>query len=136
VIGSVCGGSAGTGLPVAGAYVRKLTAFSGGYNGTASQHSDVHLWYHGTIDWRVPTSDTEANLTSAERTNWWVSYESSGTNAGFNYSLIGGADRTSTNRPLGSSFIRDGFNQNWDLGAGISANRTALTTNNGESERS
>lgn len=122
-----------TGLSVAGAYSRRLTVFSGGYSGTAQQHSDVHLWYHGTVDWRVPTSDTEASLTSAERAAWWVAYENGGTNAGFNYSLIGGADRTSFDMPLGfgTSAIRDGFNQNWDLGAGTSANRAALTGNTG-----
>ena len=122
-----------TGLSVEGAYSRRLTAFTGGYSGTASQHSDVHLWYHGTIDWRVPTSDTEVSLSSTERTNWWVTYENGGTNAGFNYSLIGGADRTSMDMPLGlgTDLIRDGFNQNWDLGAGTSPNRTALPANNG-----
>jgi len=123
-----------TGLPVAGAYVRKLTSFSGGYSGTASQHSDVHLWYHGTVDWRVPASDTEASLTDAERASWWGSYEQSGTNAGFNYSLMGGADRMSSDQPLGfgTSAIRDGFNQWWDLGAGVFNNRTALPANNGD----
>ncbi len=122
-----------TGLSVAGAYSRRLTVFSGGYSGTAHQHSDVHLWYHGTIDWRVPTSDTEASLTSAERSSWWVSYEEGGTNAGFDYTLIGGADRTSSEMPLGlgTDMIRDGFNQNWDLGAGTAANRTSLPANNG-----
>ena len=122
-----------SGLAVAGAYVREFASFSGGYGGLAGDHSDVHLWYHGTLDWRVPTSDTEVNLTSAERTNWWFAYEQAGTNAGFNYGLIGGADRTSFDMPLGlgTSAIRDGFNQNWDLGAGTSSNRTALTNNNG-----
>jgi len=121
------------GLPVAGAFVRKLTAFSGGYSGLGHQHSDVHLWYHGSLDWRVPTSDTEVSLTSSERATWWASYEQAGMNAGFNYSLIGGADRTSTDMPLGfgTSAIRDGFNQWWDLGAGVANNRSALPANNG-----
>jgi hypothetical protein len=118
------------GKSVDGAYVRRLTSFSGGYG---SQHSDVHLWYHGTLDWRVPASDTEATLTSSERGSWWTGYESAGTNAGFRYSLIGGSDRTSTDQPLGAGLgaIRDGYNQQWDLGAGTSANRTALPANNG-----
>ena len=121
------------GEPVSGAYVRKLTNLNGGYGGTGGAHSDVHLWYHGTIDWRTPTSDTEASITATERAAWWVSYEQKGTNAGFEYSLIGGSDRLSSDRPLGvgNPAIRDGFNQWWDLGAGVSSNRTALTTNNG-----
>jgi len=45
------------GESVAGAYVRQLTNLNGGYS---SSHSDAHLWYHGTIDWNTPASDTEA----------------------------------------------------------------------------
>jgi hypothetical protein len=126
------------GEPVSGAYVRQLTDLSGGYWNVsdieAPDHSNVHLWYHGTIDWNTPASDTEATITGAERTNWWVNYEQKGTNAGFEYSLIGGGNRLSTNEPVGRGFpaIIDGYNQNWDLGAGISnPNRTVLTSDNG-----
>jgi len=118
------------GEPVFGAYARQLYTLSGGYS---SSHSDVHLWYHGTIDWATPTTDTEASLTSAERTNWWTAYENAGVVAGFDYSLIGGGDRLSADQPLGQGFgtIRDGYNQWWDLGAGISSNRTALPSISG-----
>ena len=121
------------GEPVFGAYTRKLTFLDGGYGGAAASHSDVHLWYHGTIDWNTPTSDSAAALTSYERQNWWTSYELYGFDAGFLYSLIGGSDRTSTVQPVGPGFemIRDGYNQWWDLGAGVANNRTALPTNNG-----
>jgi hypothetical protein len=127
-----------TGEAVSGAYVRQLFSLSGGYFNTSSvspDHSNVHLWYHGTVDWRTPTSDTEATITSSERQTWWSGYEQEGTNTGFEYSLIGGGSRLSTDRPFGPAYpaVRDGYNQNWDLGAGVStpANRTALTTNNG-----
>lgn len=121
------------GLSVAGAYSRRLTVSSGGYSGVAEAHSDVHLWYHGTLDWRVPTSDTEATLTSSERSNWWVGYESGGTNAGFRYSLIGGFDRASTDQPLGAGLgaICDGLNQRWDFGVGATDNRVSLPANDG-----
>jgi len=118
------------GEPVSGAYVRQLTSLSGGYN---NDHSNVHLWYHGTVKWTTPTSDTGASITSSERNSWWVAYEQKGTNAGFQYGLIGGANRLSTDQPLGTghSAIKDGYNQMWDFGAGTLSNRKALGTNNG-----
>lgn len=125
------------GEPVAGAYVRQLYNLSGGYQNTGDlfyPHSNVHLWYHGTLDLDTPASDTEASIGGVERTNWWASYEQEGTNAGFYYTLIGGGDRMSADRPLGlpgDPAIRDGYNQWWDFGAGNSANRTPLPSNSG-----
>jgi hypothetical protein len=119
-----------SGQSLAGAYNRHLTNLDGGYS---SSHSDVHLWYHATIDLNTPTGDNLATLTSAERTNWWTAIEAAGTNAGFLYSLIGGGDRLSSLEPAGAGNgrISDGFNKVWDLGAGLAANRTALPVNNG-----
>lgn len=115
---------------VNGAYVRQLTSLSGGYD---NDHSNVHLWYHGTVVWTTPANDTGASITTSERNSWWVAYEQKGTNSGFEYSLIGGADRLSADQPLGigHSAIKDGYNQMWNLGAGTFSNRKALGTNNG-----
>jgi hypothetical protein len=101
-------------------------------------HSNVHLWYYGSIDLNIPTSynddGTTITLDATMRTNWWVPYEDFGVRAGFLYSLIGGGDRTSMDHPLGlpsDPAIRDGYNQSWDFGGGTNANRTLLPVNNG-----
>lgn len=121
------------GEPVAGAYIRKLTNLNGGYGGLTASHSDVHLWYHGTADLRVPADDTEATITAAERQSWWTAAENFGVTAGFYYSRIGGGDRFSEARPAGAGTgrVRDGYNQIWDFGAGTANNRIFLPANNG-----
>ena len=129
------------GESVPGAYNRQLTTLSGGYNNTSSlapNHSNTHLWYFGTMDTNTPASynigGDSATIDASMRSSWWLPYEDDGINAGFLYSLIGGANRLSTDHPLGlpsDPAIVDGFNQWWDLGAGVSTNRTALATNNG-----
>jgi hypothetical protein len=128
------------GEPVNGAYNRQLYNLSGGYHNTSStspNHSNVHLWYHGTLDFDNPATDGDPSnpyITSTERNNWWSSYENYGVIAGFLYSLIGRGNRMSTDEPLGPGYpaIVDGYNQNWDLGAGtLNPNRTRLTYNNG-----
>ncbi len=119
------------GESIFGAYNRYLSDLQNGYS---CDHSDTHLWYHGTIDWfNTPTTDTQATITSSERSTWWTSYEAGGLFAGFNWSLIGGGNRLSTDEPAGAGNgkIRDGYNQSWDFGAGISVNRYALPSNNG-----
>ncbi|MCI0564762.1 MAG: hypothetical protein MN733_40365, partial [Nitrososphaera sp.] len=118
------------GQRISGAYNRYLSNLLGGY---ACPHSNVHLWYHGTIDGSTPTSDTRVSLTESERATWWTPSELRGTNAGFYYSLLGKGDRLSTNEPsgLGSGAIRDGYNQFWDFGVGVASNRTRLPDNDG-----
>ncbi|MGH8093971.1 MAG: hypothetical protein ACREIF_10930 [Chthoniobacterales bacterium] len=118
------------GQAVFGAYNRKLLDLNGGYT---SSHSDVHLWYHGTIDLTTPTSDTQATITATQRSTWWTSTEIAGASAGFLYSLIGGGNRLSNVEPggTGNGMISDGFNKNWDLGGGVGPNRTALPADSG-----
>ncbi len=119
------------GEPVVGAYIRQLTNLDGGYGGLTGSHSDVHLWYHGTVDLQTPADDSVASITAVERQNWWNNYETQGSFAGFYYSRIAGGDRLSTDRPAGAGQIRDGYNQSWDLGLGVANNRTVLSTNQG-----
>ena len=84
------------GQSVFGAYNRKLLDLSGGYSST---HSDVHLWYHGTIDLATPATDTQATITATQRAHGGPSTEMAGAAAGFLYSLIGGGDRLSNLEP-------------------------------------
>jgi hypothetical protein len=123
------------GESISGAYNRRMTNLSGGYSNTgtlAPEHSNAHLWYHGTIDTNTPTSDTAASITTTERTAWWNANESQGALGGFYYSLIGRGDRLGTNTPAGPglSQIRSGFNPALNLGSGLGT-RTALPANNG-----
>jgi hypothetical protein len=108
------------GESVRGAYVRQLTNLDGGYGGPGGAHSDVHLWYHATLDLRTPASDSLSSVNATQRQTWWTSAERGGTNAGFLFGLVGGRNRLNA---------RDGFNQRWDLGAGLSNNREPLGAN-------
>jgi len=109
-------------------YNRRLTALPGGYG---SAHSDMHLWYHATIQLSNPASDTEAMLVAGDRAAWFTPYETNGARAGFYYSRLGGGDRQSLDQPAGSDRPAFGYNQRWDFGAGVSANRTPLPANYG-----
>ena len=123
------------GEPVMGAFWRMQTDLTGGYvDFLTGSHSDIHLWYHGTIDLNTPATDSEAWITASERNAWWTESEQYGYNVGFFYSLLGGGDRKSLTQPNGaySSTVRSGFNQRWDLGAGLVNNRTSLAVNSGE----
>ena len=53
-------------------------------------HSDVHLWYFGTIDLAVGASNSEETITSQMRSSWWPE---GAANIGFARSAIGGAAR-------------------------------------------
>jgi hypothetical protein len=116
------------GSAISGAYNRQLTNLNGGYS---SSHSDTHLWYHGTIDLATPLTDTQASLTASERAVWWTPTEAAGAANGFFLSRTAGGDRLGFTQYSGTTRPRDGFNQQWDLGAGVNPNRAALPANNG-----
>jgi len=121
------------GQVVPNTFWRKQTTVSGGYSFPYDGHSDVHLWYHGTIALATPASDTEESITASMRTSWWTTSEQQGTNAGFFYTRNGSGSRLSTDQPNGtdSTQVRAGFHQYHDLGLGLGSNRTPLTNNAG-----
>lgn len=124
------------GNPVQFAYNRNLLSLRGGYYCAlciGDYHSNVHLWYHGTIDLGTPLTIDNATITASERQSWWTSYELGGQRAGFFYGGIAGGNRRSIDEPAGAGTgrISDGYNKHWDLGAGVTGNRFALPANNG-----
>jgi hypothetical protein len=50
-------------------------------------HSDVHLWYHGTIDLAPNPNDGEQDITDQMRQTWWPQGYAE---RGFFYSVLGG----------------------------------------------
>ena len=95
---------------VPGAYERWLPLLQGGYDGLWANHSDVHLWYHGTIDNVGSAYDGEEPLTTTMRNSWYNSYENGGKKAGFHYSRIFEGNRMSHDKPVFSGDkIIDGY---------------------------
>ena len=117
------------GRPVTGCYNRKLTNLPGGYGSfSGSNHSDVHAWYHGTVELGTTANDGNITITNPMRSDWYAPGESAGATAGFHYSRIAGGDRLSNANPGGSSSgtVSAGYNRMWDLGGGLAVNRASL----------
>ena len=104
-----------------GAYNRKLNGhLLLGYGDSFSgDHSDVHLWYHGTVNTDQYASDGEQTFTDDMRANWYAADENHGAAAGYYYSRING-------------HLRDGFLSGYFNGNAFTAldqtpqNRSAL----------
>ncbi|MFZ4725321.1 MAG: T9SS type A sorting domain-containing protein [Paludibacter sp.] len=126
-----------TGLSLTGAYNRLWTSLPGGYhnqtgytynilgsNFNFSDHLNIILAYHGTIDLATPVSNGQANMTATERT-WFNTYENTGQNTGFVYSRDIAGNRKSTDIPNSGNAIIAGYNNNSTLGG--SGARATLT---------
>ncbi|NVO04144.1 MAG: T9SS type A sorting domain-containing protein, partial [Bacteroidetes bacterium] len=118
-----------TGTYLNGAYNRLWTSLPGGYHnetgytynilGTGynfSDHLNIILAYHGTIDLATPVTNGQATMTSTERA-WFNTYENSGEKSGFYYSRDIYGDKKSTNTPVAAADqIIDGYHNNPNLG--------------------
>ncbi|MEI8202186.1 MAG: LamG-like jellyroll fold domain-containing protein, partial [Bacteroidota bacterium] len=126
-----------TGLSLTGAYNRLWTSLPGGYHnqvgytynilGTSynfSDHLNIILAYHGTIDLATPVSNVQATMTTTERA-WFNTYENTGQNTGFVYSRDIAGNRKSTDIPNSGNAIIAGYNNNSTLGG--SGARATLT---------
>ncbi|MBW2690886.1 MAG: hypothetical protein JRC99_13300, partial [Deltaproteobacteria bacterium] len=94
---------------------------AGGYS---AAHSDVHLWYHGTIDLNTPTTDgisSEAKtITSSmrESSGWWSNSEDEGERAGFYYSrILGGTYSGGTRSGIGYTPPTNPHREAWNITA-------------------
>lgn len=81
------------GVNVIGAYNRELDEAALAKGGYGISHSNVHLWYFGTIDPETPTTDGEANIIEEVRTQWYLPSEDRGASTGYFFSRIMGGRR-------------------------------------------
>ena len=80
------------GEAVSGTHALQFTSgeISGGYGGFAGYHSNIHLWYHGTID----TSPTASQDGHTVPTNWYQGNKGPRAQIGYYYSaVVGGQPR-------------------------------------------
>jgi len=114
---------------VDGAYNRLWTSLTGGYhnetgytynilgtNYNFSDHLNIILAYHGTIDLETPTSNGEATMTQNERDAWFNSYENEGENTGFKYSRQIMGNRKSADIPNSGDAVIEGYHNDALLG--------------------
>jgi hypothetical protein len=78
------------GIPLANVLNVQLSESTLNCCGYAYSHSDVHLWYHGTVDLAPNASNGEQTITAQMRSAWWPQ---GAANVGFRFSAIGGGTR-------------------------------------------
>ncbi len=78
------------GIPLANTFDVPLSESVLDCCGYTFAHSDVHLWYFGTVDLSPNPSNGEQTITNAMRSSWWPGGFAT---AGFHRSAIGGGER-------------------------------------------
>ena len=112
-----------SGAYVSGANYSFLSPSPGAYAVNAGgPHSDIHLWYHGTINTIAAASDGDVAFTPTMRQNWYLPDNGQGQFSGFYYSRLGGG-LTDDNGPYFGLYNEGDFNNSPD-------NRVALATRN------
>jgi hypothetical protein len=108
---------------VDGTDFRFLSLSPGGYPiNDGGPHSDIHLWYHGTINTIAVASDGNQVFTTTMRQNWYSPDVGQGSFSGFYYSRLGGG-LTDDSGPYGGLYNEGDFNNSPD-------NRAALAVRN------
>lgn len=77
------------GIPITGAYNVQLSESALNCCAYSFAHSDVHLWYHGTIDLSPNPCDGEQCITSQMRQTWWPG-KGGFAQQGYHFSQFGG----------------------------------------------
>lgn len=130
-----------TGQYLTNAYNRLWTSLPGGYHNESgytynilgtnynfSDHLNIILAYHGTIDLATPVNNGEATMNTTERA-WFNTFENSGENTGFIYSRNLWGNRLSDEIPVnGGDQINYGYHNDSLLG-GL-GNRVAINWTN------
>jgi Leucine-rich repeat (LRR) protein len=111
-----------------GAYNRLWTSLPGGYhnetgytynilgiNYNFSDHLNIILAYHGTINLATPVTNGQATMTATERA-WFNTYENAGQKSGFVYSLDIAGNRKTTDTPNSGDAVIAGYHNNSSLG--------------------
>ena len=87
--GGIIAGLNFDGMPLNDAFNTQLSETALNNGGYSQSHSDVHLWYHGTIDTSATADDGEQAITAAMRSSWWPEGY---TQRGYFYSFIAGGN--------------------------------------------
>ncbi|NOX57046.1 MAG: hypothetical protein GXP27_21930, partial [Planctomycetes bacterium] len=96
-----------TGEPVGGAMNLRLnedTLEKGGYDlfrDLSGEHSDVHLWYHGTIDTNDPFSDGKIDGFSPDDLGWYSDAMGPRGSTGYYFSRVVGGSRHAAHATTG-----------------------------------
>jgi pimeloyl-ACP methyl ester carboxylesterase len=117
---------------VSGSFIRWLDENGIGAGGYNNPHSNVHLWYHGTLAMQFPlTSDGTHSINTATRAAWYAPVEEQGEHAGYLYSLRGGGNRREVFATLNqfNGVPRHGLNGLWStvLAIPTADNRSPVT---------
>ncbi|MFM9181991.1 MAG: hypothetical protein ACKOV8_12235, partial [Phycisphaerales bacterium] len=124
------------GIPLANVFNVQLSESVLNCCAYAYSHSDVHLWYHGTVDLAPNASNGEQTITSQMRSSWWPQ---GAANVGFRYSAIGGGVRPAIspgiNPPAGSVPLVEnggfdaGTRAGWAMHGGVGATLASVSGN-------
>ncbi|MFM8818540.1 MAG: hypothetical protein ACKOHI_11835, partial [Phycisphaerales bacterium] len=124
------------GIPLANVFNVQLSESVLNCCAYAYSHSDVHLWYHGTVDLAPNASNGEQTITPQMRSSWWPQ---GAANIGFRYSAIGGGVRPAIspgiNPPAGSVPLVEnggfdaGTRAGWAMHGGVGATLASASGN-------